>query len=151
MCSHMASLWHQIKGILDGQQSHCLRVNQTHILIATGPSSRRSLLLSTMNSHGLEPSDIDIVILTHLHWDHCQNTDLFTNSKILVHPRELDYAKSPKSGDWATVPLINEILSKMDVNPVSDGDEVTDGVKIVDTSNIHQDICQFMLKAIRET
>ena len=110
-----------------------LRVNGTHILIDTGPSSRRRLLLSTMKSHGLEPNDIDIVILTHLHWDHCQNTDLFSNSKILVHPKELDYAKSPKRGDWATVPLINEVLSKMSVNPVSDGDKVTDGVRIVDT------------------
>ena len=66
------------------------------MLIDTRPAFRRAPLAQTLKSHGLAFDDIDTVILTHLHWDHCQNADLFENARILVHPRELDYARKPE-------------------------------------------------------
>ena len=44
---------------------------------------------------GLRPDDIDIVICTHLHWDHCFNNDLFKNAKIIVQKDEIRYAIAP--------------------------------------------------------
>jgi glyoxylase-like metal-dependent hydrolase (beta-lactamase superfamily II) len=44
---------------------------------------------------GLQAEDIDIVINTHLHWDHCFNNDLFPNAKILVQATELRQAILP--------------------------------------------------------
>jgi N-acyl homoserine lactone hydrolase len=44
---------------------------------------------------GLKPEDIDIVVNTHLHWDHSFNNDLFPKAKILVQAEELRYAISP--------------------------------------------------------
>ena len=44
---------------------------------------------------GLKPEDIDIVVNTHLHWDHCFNNHLFPNARILVQADELRYAISP--------------------------------------------------------
>lgn len=44
---------------------------------------------------GLTPEDIDIVINTHLHWDHCFNNDLFPNARILVQAEELRHAILP--------------------------------------------------------
>lgn len=44
---------------------------------------------------GLKASDIDIVVNTHLHWDHCFNNHLFPNAKILVQAEELRYAIAP--------------------------------------------------------
>ena len=35
-----------------------------------------------MQTRGLELEDIDTLILTHLHWDHCQNADMFPNAKV---------------------------------------------------------------------
>jgi len=40
---------------------------------------------------GLEPEDIDIVFLSHLHIDHIGYLDAFTNAKILVHEDEFAY------------------------------------------------------------
>ena len=31
-----------------------------------------------------KPEDIDIVVFTHLHWDHCFYMDKFTNAKFYV-------------------------------------------------------------------
>ncbi|MCG6537603.1 MAG: N-acyl homoserine lactonase family protein [Syntrophales bacterium LBB04] len=46
-------------------------------------------------SVGTKPEDIDIVIGTHLQWDHCANTYKCKNAKVLVHEEELRFAYSP--------------------------------------------------------
>ncbi|MCX5908389.1 MAG: N-acyl homoserine lactonase family protein, partial [Deltaproteobacteria bacterium] len=44
---------------------------------------------------GLHPDEIDIVICTHLHWDHCFNNDQFKNARIIVQRDEIRYAVTP--------------------------------------------------------
>ncbi|MGE4353807.1 MAG: N-acyl homoserine lactonase family protein [Oscillospiraceae bacterium] len=48
-----------------------------------------------LRSHGVKPDDIKIVIMTHLHWDHAGNNDLFKNAEFYVQRRELNYAVAP--------------------------------------------------------
>lgn len=38
---------------------------------------------------GKDPEDIDIVLLSHLHWDHCGNCHLFPNAEFYVQRKEL--------------------------------------------------------------
>jgi glyoxylase-like metal-dependent hydrolase (beta-lactamase superfamily II) len=35
---------------------------------------------------GVDPAEIELVILTHLHWDHCHNLDKFTKARFVVQP-----------------------------------------------------------------
>lgn len=51
--------------------------------------------LNAVASLGLKPGDIDVIINTHLHWDHCFNNDLFPNARILVQKEEARYAIAP--------------------------------------------------------
>lgn len=44
---------------------------------------------------GVDPADVETVILTHLHWDHAGNCDLFPDATVLVQESELRYAISP--------------------------------------------------------
>lgn len=44
---------------------------------------------------GLKPKDIDIVIQTHLQWDHCANTQKCRNARVLVQEEELRFAYAP--------------------------------------------------------
>lgn len=39
--------------------------------------------------------DIDGIILTHLHWDHCYYLDRFVNARIIVSKKELEFAENP--------------------------------------------------------
>ena len=48
--------------------------------------------LATVN---VKPEDVDIVVHTHLHNDHCENTYKCTRAKIFVQQAELDFFKSP--------------------------------------------------------
>lgn len=44
---------------------------------------------------GVRVDQIDAVIFTHLHWDHCSNMKLFANATFYVHAKELAFALDP--------------------------------------------------------
>ena len=60
------------------------------------PSQEIEASLQTL---GLSPKEIDLVILTHLHWDHCYNLELFSNASFVVQKKELEYAIAPLPAD----------------------------------------------------
>jgi N-acyl homoserine lactone hydrolase len=43
----------------------------------------------------LKPADIDMIIQTHLHWDHCGNSRRCSQARVLVQERELEFASKP--------------------------------------------------------
>ena len=48
-----------------------------------------------LRSLGIEPHQVDTVIVTHLHWDHAGNFDLFPNATFHACPIEIQHAVSP--------------------------------------------------------
>lgn len=44
---------------------------------------------------GLAAADIDTVIFTHLHWDHCYNLEPLQNARFYVQKSEMQYAVDP--------------------------------------------------------
>lgn len=48
-----------------------------------------------LSKASLQPDDIDIVIQTHLHFDHCYNTAQCSNARVVVQENELEFAKDP--------------------------------------------------------
>lgn len=54
-----------------------------NILIDTSSEDNREELIKYLNTLKLSPEDINIVILTHNHWDHTGNLNLFKNAKII--------------------------------------------------------------------
>ncbi|WP_067459942.1 N-acyl homoserine lactonase family protein [Actinomadura macra] len=50
---------------------------------------------NVLRESGIDPDDVDFVVNTHLHWDHCSNNALFRNAQILVNRKELEYAVHP--------------------------------------------------------
>ncbi|MGB9905670.1 MAG: N-acyl homoserine lactonase family protein [Desulfotomaculales bacterium] len=81
---------------------------------------------------GLTPDDIDVLILTHLHFDHCANAGLFRNARIVVNEIEWRTAFNP-------VPVYRAVyepdlflpLEQMNLVLVGDGYQVAPGVQVV--------------------
>lgn len=44
---------------------------------------------------GVNPEEIDTVILTHLHWDHCYNNQYFQNANFYVQEKEMIASINP--------------------------------------------------------
>ena len=101
---------------------NCLLVHAggKRILVETGMGAKMSpklrdiygvegpFLNDRLADHGLDPSEIDIVINTHLHFDHCGgNTHVekdkvvaaYPNAKYVVQRGEFEHAKHPNERD----------------------------------------------------
>lgn len=51
---------------------------------------------SLLHGEGVSPDEVDYLVLTHLHWDHCANVKLFSEAKIVVSRRGLASVTSPR-------------------------------------------------------
>lgn len=74
------------------------RIESSTSLILTGenkmivdPSSKysRQKIINGLESLGLQPEDIDTVVLTHYHLDHVANYNMFRNAQLFIHSNEL--------------------------------------------------------------
>lgn len=52
---------------------------------------------------GWSLQDVDLVINTHLHFDHAGGNELFPHARFIVTRREYDYACSPETVEWAAI------------------------------------------------
>jgi N-acyl homoserine lactone hydrolase len=52
-------------------------------------------LLPSLAAVGVNPDDIDVVVCSHLHPDHCGCNAFFKKASILVHVREIEAAQAP--------------------------------------------------------
>jgi glyoxylase-like metal-dependent hydrolase (beta-lactamase superfamily II) len=96
--------------VISGLNSLLIRTGKQTVLVETGMGNKLSermikfygqpaQLLGNLSSAGIAPEDIDIVINTHLHFDHCGwNTTRDKNGKIVsTFPRAKYYAPE---GEW---------------------------------------------------
>lgn len=102
------------------------------ILVDTGHVGRRVPLTEALQQRGLRPSDIDLIVMTHAHWDHVQNFDLFPQAPLLLHPRERKYAQRPHRNDWATPQWTGAAIETARIQEVMEGDEVAAGVRVIE-------------------
>jgi glyoxylase-like metal-dependent hydrolase (beta-lactamase superfamily II) len=58
------------------------------VVVDTGLMLQESALLGALRAHGLAPDDINLVINTHLHIDHCGNNTLFPRAGIVLSRAE---------------------------------------------------------------
>ncbi len=84
--------------------------------------------------HGLTPEDIDIVIHTHLHNDHCENDYKCTNSRFFIHHKELETIRNYHPLDFRYVEdYIFEIEENNQITPVHEDMEVLPGIRLMHT------------------
>ncbi len=102
---------------------------------------RTTTLLDSLRSAGVEPEDIDIVINSHLHFDHAGGNTVITpdgmapafpNARYVVQRRELEAALYPNERTRASY-RSDDFIPLLDAGAIDiiDGDtEVEDGVRV---------------------
>lgn len=86
---------------------------------------------SALKKLGLKCDDIDMVVVTHLHWDHSADNMLFQNAEIIVQQAELRSARLPNP-DTAHV-YIPSVIYDIDYTVISGDKEIAEGVKVIFT------------------
>ncbi len=77
---------------------------------------------------GLKPEDIDIIIHTHLHNDHCENDRKCKNAKIYVQKIEYEALRNPHPIERRFFP---ELLEGCNVVTVEGDQEIVDGISVL--------------------
>jgi len=122
------------------------------VLVDTGPSSSEHAaafhrvrlqkgpehdLGRALAAHGVQPGDIETVVLTHLHWDHCYGAPVLPNARLLVQDRKIRYGVHPNPDDDRRkyefsrgAPFLGDLRRMEAVQGASD---VVPGIRIVPT------------------
>jgi N-acyl homoserine lactone hydrolase len=93
--------------------------------------------LQALLNAGFNPEEVTMVILTHLHWDHCSNNGLFKNARFFVQKEEVNYAlfPLPLHGVYYESPIIGMTppwLGALDRFEILESDkEILDGISIL--------------------
>ena len=112
-----------------------------HILVDTGADVKlaaeyRGYVLEPIASFEdalasieLKPGDIDLIIATHLHWDHCCNTFKCTNAKVVVAEEEMRFSLSPHPLNAAV--YHKGLLKDLRFTLVSGRTEIAPGIELI--------------------
>ncbi len=84
--------------------------------------------------YDLRPEDIDIVIHTHLHSDHCENDYKCTNARFYIHEQELETIRRYHPLDFRYVEdYIYEIEENNQIEIVREDGEILPGIRLMHT------------------
>jgi glyoxylase-like metal-dependent hydrolase (beta-lactamase superfamily II) len=79
-------------------------------------------------TYGLKPEDIDIIIHTHLHNDHCENDYKCTNARVYVQKKEYEFFLEPHPLDHRYFP---DLLDDVEVVQVDGDQEIVEGIQVL--------------------
>jgi N-acyl homoserine lactone hydrolase len=81
-----------------------------------------------LDGFGLKPEDIDIIIHTHLHNDHCENDYKCTNARVYAQKKEYEFFKDPHPADHRYFP---DLLDDVNVVLVEGDQEIVPGIQVM--------------------
>ena len=99
------------------------------ILFDTGHYCTRTGLLRALKERGMLPTDFDLVFLSHLHFDHAHNLDLFKGVPVAVGASEIEYARNPHPDDQFMPWKILELLAEFDLRVLPAEGEIYPGIE----------------------
>jgi glyoxylase-like metal-dependent hydrolase (beta-lactamase superfamily II) len=76
-------------GILEANSTSTLiRSGNINIVVDTSTKEMGASIKTSFKHIGVLPKDVSIVVLTHMHYDHCGNNDMFSKAKFYVRREE---------------------------------------------------------------
>lgn len=115
------------------------------IMLDTGFVGLRQDYERMLALHGVRREEIDYVLLTHLHFDHAVNVDMFPNATFVCSRAEWEYANNEILRDkFVELPAL-AVLNNSRLVLVEDGDEVLPGITAILTPGHTPGCCSYLL------
>ena len=115
-----------------GEQKILVDTGMEEFMIPPGAEEETGLKImefeEALDTVNLKPEDVDMVIQTHLHNDHCENTYKCTNARVYVQRAELDFFNEPHPLDHR---YYSDLLDESEVVPVQGDTEIVPGIRVV--------------------
>ena len=125
---------HTSRGWLGWSTVVLIRHGDHTILFDTGAYNDRPALIEALGRENLSPALIDTIILSHLHFDHVANVELFSSAQIIVHQAGLRYAQQQAERDLALSSwLTTALLASPKLTIIEAEPELWPGLQIIQT------------------
>jgi len=120
-----------------------VRTDEGNLLIDTGlgqmpeklqkyyPVHRDSNLRDSLAAENLAPSDISMVINTHLHFDHAGNNRMFPDAEIFVQRSELEFARNPPK--FLRGGYIRDMFETPNLRAIEGERDIMKGIRVIQT------------------
>jgi len=75
--------------ILEAHSSSTLvKTGEHNIVVDTSSPQNREAIIRELERLHVAAEDVDFLVITHSHWDHLANNDLFPQARLVMHPLE---------------------------------------------------------------
>jgi N-acyl homoserine lactone hydrolase len=114
--------------------SGCYLVTTTsgrRLLFDTAGYNERATVINALAKLSVAPEDVDFVVLSHLHFDHAANWDLFPNAELIAHEREISYADSRQADGAVLRYNTPELRAHGRLRLISSDTTLEDGVHVI--------------------
>lgn len=99
------------------------------IMFDTAGPGKRIQVLQRLQEMGIDANEIDMLILSHFHYDHVYNYDYFPNARIIMHQVEADWVAS-NPGNYAIPPHFYEAIKQTGrLELVQKDEEIVPGIE----------------------
>ena len=123
-----------------------------YILVDTGAPSAREIrekgyglrqmadsveYIDEIKKLGVDPEQIKLIILTHLHWDHAWNLEYFPTAQVLVQQKELEFDLNPTPNARKSYGLTKQIggpnwlKAVLQLKVVKGDAEIRPGIRVI--------------------
>ncbi|MDR3566169.1 MAG: MBL fold metallo-hydrolase [Negativicutes bacterium] len=101
------------------------------VLWDTGGPGKRNDIGNRLSALGVQPTDIEILIMSHFHEDHVYNFDLFPQAEMVLHRKEAEWVESGIY-DWPqAIGLYSGVKNSGRLRLVSGDEEILPGVQTI--------------------
>jgi N-acyl homoserine lactone hydrolase len=102
------------------------------------PSKPEYTMEAQLAKAGVKPEEIELVVLTHLHWDHVGNVEKFPNARFICSAEELRCAFDPipplwrgyEALQWGVKPLFLKVMERLKTVEMKE-QEIVEGVRLI--------------------
>ncbi|MDR1701617.1 MAG: MBL fold metallo-hydrolase [Sporomusaceae bacterium] len=109
-----------------------IRGGEKMVLFDTGAHGAMPVLLNAFQTLAFNPEDVEVLFLSHLHYDHLNNAAIFPNATIITNKTELKYA-SEVCDLWTPLESILYLKEQRKLQFVEDGEEFLPGMRAIFT------------------
>lgn len=99
-----------------GMVSAFLIRGDKHILVDTGVKGGEEKVIKKIIESGIDPNDIELILLTHGHDDHFGGAEILrerTGAKIAIHKNDVENLRNGNNGKLEPTSKISKLLSKI--------------------------------------
>ena len=102
-----------------------------NILVDTGAGLNKEYLFSKLRENNVEPTDIELIVNTHCHFDHIGGNHFFPDAKVAIHKLDALSIKNKDSLGTSMSVFDNPGNCRVDIE-LEEGDEIAD-FKVIHT------------------